>query len=107
MDLSFLRKLMDGDEALVDRFVSIFKAQVPGQVAALAALYNSGEWEELSTALHSLKTQFNYVGMSEFATQMQTMEAEVDAGNTAALQDEIHLFTAQFENFWESQFSAA
>ncbi|WP_439555329.1 Hpt domain-containing protein [Dyadobacter sp.] len=74
MDLSLLKSLMSGDEKLVSRFVSVFKTQVPAQVQQLPELCESQEWEELSTSLHSLKTQFSYVGMNEFAEQMREME---------------------------------
>nr|WP_295921935.1 Hpt domain-containing protein [uncultured Dyadobacter sp.] len=106
MDLSLLSNLMGGDRQLVDRFVSIFKTQVPGQVAALSELCEAGEWEALSTALHSLKTQFSYVGLPALADQLRGMEEQADHGDTASIAQQILAFTADFHQFWESAFPA-
>lgn len=105
MDLTLLKSLMSGDQKLVDHFISIFKSQVPAQVAALPGFCESGEWEELSTALHSLKTQFSYVGMAEFAELMREMEESVDNGETGSITSRIGGFIMKFDNFWQSEFA--
>jgi HPt (histidine-containing phosphotransfer) domain-containing protein len=104
MDLTFLNRQMAGDEKLVARFVSIFKAQVPAQVSQLQGLCENEDWEELSTALHSLKTQFNYMLMTEFAEQMREMEECVDNGETALIATRIAEFTKKFDLFWQTEF---
>lgn len=101
MDLSLLHNLMGGDQQLVDRFVNIFKTQVPGQVAALAGLCEAQDWEALSTALHSLKTQFNYVGMNAFGEQMRSMEEQVDGGHTDDIALQISDFIHEFRESWQ------
>jgi HPt (histidine-containing phosphotransfer) domain-containing protein len=105
MNLSLLKSLMSGDERLVSHFISIFKTQVPPQVGMLPGLYNAQEWEELSTALHSLKTQFNYVGLTEFAERMQEMEDQVDSGQTLPISSGIKEFTAKFNQYWQTEFN--
>ena len=104
MDLSLLKSLMSGDQKLVDHFISIFKSQVPGQVAALPRLCENEEWEELSSGFHSLKTQFNYVGLTEFAELMGEMEESVDNGETGSIRSGIADFTIKFDQFWQDQF---
>ncbi|SKB76764.1 Hpt domain-containing protein [Dyadobacter psychrophilus] len=104
MDLSFLRGQMAGDEKLVARFVSIFKTQVPAQVSQLPGLCENEDWEELSSAFHSLKTQFNYMLMTEFAEQMREMEESVDNGETAFIATRIAEFTTKFNHFWQNEF---
>lgn len=101
MDLSLLRNLMGGDQQLVDRFVNIFKTQVPAQVAALPELCEAQDWEGLSTALHSLKTQFNYVGMNALAEQMRNLEEQVDSGQTDDMLLQIRNFAQEFHPFWQ------
>ncbi|CAG5067542.1 hypothetical protein DYBT9623_00263 [Dyadobacter sp. CECT 9623] len=105
IDLALLRNLMSGDEKLVLHFVSIFKSQVPGQVESLPALCADQDWEALSTALHSLKTQFNYVGLTEFAGQMAEMEESVDSGETDTIASQIAAFQQKFDIFWHAEFS--
>lgn len=101
MDLSLLHNLMGGDQQLVDRFVTIFKTQVPTQVAALPALCEAQDWEALSTALHSLKTQFNYVGMNALAEQMRSLEEQVDGGKTDPIPLQISNFVREFRQSWQ------
>lgn len=101
MDLSLLRNLMGGDQQLVDRFVAIFNTQVPIQVATLPELCEAQDWEGLSTALHSLKTQFNYVGMNTLADQMRDMEEQVDSGQTDDMSLQISHFTREFQLSWQ------
>lgn len=101
MDLSLLHNLMGGDQQLVNRFVHIFKTQVPGQVAALPGLCEAQDWEGLSTALHSLKTQFNYVGMNAFAEQMRSLEERVDSGQTDGVSLQISNFMHDFQQSWQ------
>ena len=105
MDLSFLRRQMAGDEALVARFVSIFKAQVPAQVSQLPSLCENEDWEELSSAFHSLKTQFNYMLMTEFAEQMREMEESVDNEEIELISIRIAAFTERFDHFWQTEFA--
>lgn len=101
MDLSLLRDLMGGDQQLVDRFVIIFKTQVPSQIAALPSLCEAQDWEELSTALHSLKTQFNYVGLTDLAEQMRDLEEQVDSGQTDGMLLRIRNFTQEPHPSWQ------
>ncbi|WP_084165688.1 Hpt domain-containing protein [Dyadobacter crusticola] len=105
MDLSLLKNLMSGDEKLVASFIQIFKAQVPAQIEELPRLCENEEWEELSTSLHSLKTQFSYVGMAAFAEQMREMEESVDNGETALIGSQIAEFTGKFDEFWQTEFA--
>lgn len=105
MDLSLLKSLMSGDQKLVDHFISIFKSQAPAQVNMLPGLCGNKEWEELSTALHSLKTQFSYVGMTGFSELMREMEESVDYGETDSIASRIADFTSEFDQFWQTEFS--
>jgi HPt (histidine-containing phosphotransfer) domain-containing protein len=101
MDLSLLHDLMGGNEQLVDRFVTIFKTQVPSQIAALPELCEAQDWEGLSTALHSLKTQFNYVGLNALAEQMRDLEEQVDKGQTDGILLRIRNFTQESHPYWQ------
>jgi HPt (histidine-containing phosphotransfer) domain-containing protein len=107
MDLSLLSNLMDGNQQLVDRFVSIFKNQAPPQVAALEKLYENAQWEELSSTLHGLKTQFSYLGLRDLAEQTRLMEELTDEGDTMPVASQIQHFKVAFEQFWANAFPAS
>ncbi|KQS30828.1 Hpt domain-containing protein [Dyadobacter sp. Leaf189] len=104
IDLSLLKNLMSGDEKLVARFILIFKTQVPAQVRQLPGLCENQEWEELSTSFHSLKTQFSYLGITEFAEQMREMEENVDNGDTSSIAAGISQFIKAFDQFMQAEF---
>lgn len=106
MDLSLLQNLMGGDNRLVTRFITIFRTQVPQQVASLPQLYEKGEWEALSTTLHGLKSQFSYVGLADLAEQMRHLEALVDEGDTLSASPQLAAFQDSFGHFWATAFSA-
>ncbi|MCF2491461.1 Hpt domain-containing protein [Dyadobacter sp. CY347] len=105
MDLSLLRSLMGDDEKLLNHFVTIFKAQAPKQIIMLSQLCEQDKWEDLSIAVHSLKTQFNYVGLSTFSERMRDMEKQIDLGETGSIKQQIQHFTDDFNEFWSIEFS--
>jgi HPt (histidine-containing phosphotransfer) domain-containing protein len=104
MDMLFLKNLMNGDELLVQRFLGIFQNQSPGQVAALKPFLIRQEWEELSNAAHSLKTQFSYLGLQTFATQVRNIEESVDNGDYDNLHKMICIFEDDFRKFYDTEF---
>jgi HPt (histidine-containing phosphotransfer) domain-containing protein len=105
MDLSFLKKLMGGDEKLVNNFVTIFRNQTPQQLAEIKILLTNEAWEELSNTAHSLKTQFSYMGLDDFADQMKHIETLIDNGELTNIHRLLTDFEISFTAFWSKEFS--
>jgi len=80
IDRRKLLDMMDGDEAIVAKFLAAFKAQVTVQLPLIHAYMQQGDREMLSNSVHVMKTQTGYLGLDELSILAQNIEARVDAG---------------------------
>ncbi|GEM_PF-2086933 len=76
MNTDTLRNLLGNDDALVARFVGIFKSQTPEQLTELAQFLDDQDWENASITAHTIKTQCRYFGLEEEADWCQSIEDE-------------------------------
>jgi HPt (histidine-containing phosphotransfer) domain-containing protein len=102
VDLTFIRGLMGNDERVVEKFISIFKSQIPRQLQELKLHYVSQDSASLSIVAHSIKSQLNYIGTTALADQISTIETMVDEGNTDDLGQRIHSFDHDMNLFLEA-----
>ena len=105
-DLSFLTNLMRGDEKLVQRFVDIFREQSPKQLSEIAGLIRDENWGSLSNTVHSLKTQCNYMGLSDFGERLRDIEEKIDSGETKTISNLLDDFRADFTSFINREFQS-
>lgn len=103
MDLTFLRNLMNGDERLVSNFVRIFREQAPKQIEEIREALANEDWENFSNLVHSLRTQFAYMGLTDLSEQMKIMEFEVDNGDKAKLKPLLEHFHKEFRLLSEKE----
>ena len=103
MDLTFLRNLINGDERLVSNFVRIFREQAPKQVEEIQESLANEDWENFSNLIHSLKTQFAYMGLTDLSEQMKNMEFEVDNGDKTRLQPLLEHFQKDFQTLSQKE----
>lgn len=74
-----LRDLL-GSEAAAQKFVDLFRAQLPAQLQALRNALAEGDWETASNTAHGLKSQCRYLGLDETADWFQALEDAPEAG---------------------------
>lgn len=79
MDLSNLRGLL-GDEAMVGRFIELFRREAPLQLEALRQSLLAGEWASAGIAAHGLKSQLRYLGVASAADLASGIEEMAEAG---------------------------
>lgn len=84
MNYAHLRSLLGHDDALVARFVGIFKSQTPDQMAALRAFWENGDWENTANTAHAIKSQCRYFGLEAEAALCQYIEDEPGAPEASA-----------------------
>lgn len=60
IDLLRLREML-GDEAMVSKYISLFKQSAPDYMTQISESIRSGDLRSLTIAAHSLKTQFAYL----------------------------------------------
>lgn len=68
-----LRSLLGSEEA-AQKFVSLFRQQLPGQLEALRKSLAESDWETASNTAHGLKSQCRYLGLDEAADWLQKLE---------------------------------
>jgi HPt (histidine-containing phosphotransfer) domain-containing protein len=73
--------MMDGDEAVVTKFIDGFMTQVQKQLPLMDGYLESEDREMLSNSLHVIKTQTAYMGLDELSALAQSLERRVDAGH--------------------------
>jgi HPt (histidine-containing phosphotransfer) domain-containing protein len=80
IDRTKLLDMMDGDEAMVEKFIDVFKMQVDKQIPLLKAYMQVGNLALLSNSAHIMKTQTAYLGLDELTSLSQTIEQYADEG---------------------------
>ena len=68
-----LRSMLGSEEA-AQRFVALFRQQLPGQLSALHLSFVEEDWETAGNTAHGLKSQCRYLGLDEAADLLQKME---------------------------------
>jgi HPt (histidine-containing phosphotransfer) domain-containing protein len=85
-----LRSLL-GSEDAAQRFVGMFRQQLPEELNVLRQALNERDWETVSNTAHGLKSQCRYLGLEEAADFLQELENNPKNGADLALLD--HLTT--------------
>lgn len=78
MNKAYLLSLFDQNEALVERFLNIFKTQTPIQLDALQEAIERGNLESAAIMAHSIKSQCRYMGLDAAAQLCQSIEQAKD-----------------------------
>lgn len=66
-DLTHLRQLVGGDEAMVHRFLDLFKTEMPKQLAVLERQLKAGDFASANVTAHGIKGQLRTLGLEELA----------------------------------------
>ena len=74
----YLRSLLGSEEA-AQKFVNLFRQQLPGQLEALRQALAAGDWETASNTAHGLKSQCRYLSLNEAADLLQSLENDPKA----------------------------
>lgn len=81
---TLLLNLFDQNASFVDRVLLIFKEQVPIQIAELRTALDQQDFETASISAHNIKSQSNYLGLTDMVELCQSIEDEPGAGETPA-----------------------
>lgn len=63
-----------GSEEAAQRFINMFKQHWPVQLAELENAMASGDWETVENSAHAMKSQCRYLGLTEAANLLQSIE---------------------------------
>jgi HPt (histidine-containing phosphotransfer) domain-containing protein len=95
IDRAKLLQMIDGDEAVVTKFIDGFMTQVQKQLPLMDGYLESENREMLSNCLHVIKTQTAYMGLDEISALAQSLERHVDAGH------DLNEITSQYNDLTE------
>lgn len=73
-DLTFLKSLAGNDDSKQQKYIQMFLQNAPKLLEQLNQGVDNGDYPSIRSAAHSLKTQFNYMGVKEQLTHLQEME---------------------------------
>lgn len=73
-DLNFLKSLAGNDESKQQKYIQMFLQNAPRLLDQLRDGIGNGDYQAIRSAAHSLKTQFNYMGVKEKHTHLQEIE---------------------------------
>ena len=75
--------LMGGDESMANRFIDLFKSQVPGELNTLDNQVRERDFEGASVTAHGIKSQCGYLGLEEAAACCLLIEKRAEAEDRA------------------------
>lgn len=84
MDLNYLRQLFAHDDAMVARFVGLFRGQAPLLAAEIRHALDVADFAAAARAAHTLKSQLRYLSETALAELAQSLEAHAEAGRADA-----------------------
>ncbi len=89
INTEYLRSLLGSEEA-AQKFVVMFREQLPGQLQTLRQALSDSDWETASNTAHGLKSQCRYLGLNEAADLLQRLENDPSVN----FNDELSVMTA-------------
>jgi len=85
---AYLRSLLGSEEA-AQKFVNLFRQQMPGQIELLRKALVEGDWETASNTAHGLKSQCRYLGLDEAADFLQELENNPNVDHDLSLLNQL------------------
>jgi len=73
-DLRYLNSLMGYDPARTEKFIAIYKAEIPGQLDRLFEQIDSKNFDEVSALAHGIKSQSAYLMAEEVVNHARFIE---------------------------------
>jgi hypothetical protein len=77
IDLSFLMEFSAGNKAMVLKYINIFMSQVPVQLENIREGVKNTDAKKLYTALHTLKPQLQFMGITQVFNETAIAESEL------------------------------
>ncbi|MBI1225324.1 MAG: response regulator [Bacteroidetes bacterium] len=80
IDRQKLKSLMANEEKMVDKYLSIFKAQIPELLVQLDGFLAKQDWEQASITAHTIKSHCRFLTLEKQAEMAYRIEAITEAG---------------------------
>ncbi|MEO0039037.1 MAG: hypothetical protein RIQ59_2248 [Bacteroidota bacterium] len=97
-NLDYFYKIADGDQAIIDKFISILKSEFPQQLINYNENISIPNYDEASEAVHKLKHKIGILGL-ENAYQIAGQFEQNLRNNTLENQSEFEVILKNITNF--------
>ncbi len=81
MNIEKLKSLLGGDKNMVNRFLEIFKNEMPTQLSQLENAIEEEDWDTASNTAHSIKSQVVYLDLTEISELAFRIERDAEQRN--------------------------
>jgi HPt (histidine-containing phosphotransfer) domain-containing protein len=74
INLSYLKKIAEGNDAFVIEMIEMFLNRTPQALEQMNECFQKQNWEELRKIVHRIKPSFAYVGMQDIQSKLASIE---------------------------------
>jgi PAS domain S-box-containing protein len=75
INLSYLKRISDGNDTFVIEMIEMFLNKTPQALEQMTDCYQNHRWEELGQIAHRIKPSFAYVGLQDLQTTLAMIES--------------------------------
>lgn len=99
INLDYLDMMSDGDLEMKKVMLDMLFEELPTELAKMRELANSGEWKELSSVAHKMKSTLSFVGCDAMTTANTDIETICkDAGDTSMVPANMEILENNLDN---------
>lgn len=99
INLDYLDMMSDGDLEMKKVMLDMLFEELPTELAKMRELANSGEWKELSSVAHKMKSTLSFVGCDAMTTANTDIETICkDAGDTSMVPAKMGILENNLDN---------
>lgn len=92
-DLSYLREIAMGDDAIVIETAETFIEDIPSALADMREYFEAEDWQKLQKLAHKIKPNFTYMGMDRARELILDIEQQAKTEDISSdLDEEIDTF---------------
>lgn len=73
-DLTYLKKMTDGDPKVIKEMIDLFTGQIKEYIEQMNKYHKAGEWDSLANVAHKAKSSVAIMGMNDLANTLKELE---------------------------------
>ena len=85
INLDYLDMMSDGDLEMKKVMLDMLFEELPAELAKMRELANSGDWKELSSVAHKMKSTLSFVGCDAMTSANTDIESICNVGGNVLL----------------------
>ena len=99
INLDYLDMMSDGDLEMKKVMLDMLFEELPTELAKMRELANAGDWKELSSVAHKMKSTLSFVGCDEMTTANNDIESICkDADDTSMIPTKMEILENNLDN---------